>query len=81
MNRYKKELNRQIDAIDTHIACEIEMGCGFCPGWWIERLERLKDPLLEKLAELSHYNSVEDMLYDIKNPLAWVNTGFPDIPA
>lgn len=74
MNRYKKELWKQVNAIDDHIACEIEMGCGFCPDEWIAEMESWKDPLYAKLAELSHYDSVDDFMYDVKNPLAWVNT-------
>lgn len=64
MNRYKKELLKQIDAIDRHIAAETELGCGFTPVEFLQKLEALKNPLLAKLAELSHYKSVEDMMFD-----------------
>lgn len=76
MNRYKKELLKQIDTIDRHIAAEEEMGCGFTPAWFLDELEDLKKPLYKKLAELSHYASVYDYRYDIKNPLSWINTRF-----
>lgn len=64
MNRYKKELLKQIDAIDRHIAAEAELGCGFTTFKFLESLEALKAPLFAKLAELSHYNSVEEMMFD-----------------
>lgn len=64
MTREKKELIKKLEEIDQHIDAEIELGCGFTPDWFLEKLYALKDPILEKLAKLSHYNSVNEMLYD-----------------
>lgn len=64
MTRQKKELVKKIEEIEMFMRAEEEMGCGFTPVDWFKPLEEQIYKLQEQLAKLSHYNSVEDMLYD-----------------
>lgn len=64
MTRQKKEILRPIQEIDDFIAVDTELGCGFTPVDAYAELEQEKWNLLEKLAQLSHYNSAMEMLCD-----------------
>lgn len=64
MTRQKKEIIKKLDEIDNIIAAETELGCGFTPSSFYEEMEEIKFPLLAELARLSHYDSVDEMLYD-----------------
>ena len=64
MTRQKKEIIKKIDEIERFIAADEELGCGFAPAGFYEPLERQSWELQERLAELRHYASVEEMLYD-----------------
>lgn len=66
MTRQKKELVKKIEEINGIIAAEEEMGCGFTPADWFKPLEEQIYKLQEQLAKLSHYNSVEEMLFDCR---------------
>ena len=57
MTRQKKEILKKIDEIQTFIAVDEELGCGFAPaGGYDELYERIWK-LEEKLAHLSHYRA------------------------
>ncbi len=64
MNREKKELLKKIDELETWIAADIELGCGFAPPGAYDGMYKEIDRLQEKLAHLRHYKTVEDMMYD-----------------
>lgn len=67
MTREKKEILKKLDEIDRAMAIEEEMGCGFTPASYFEEMEqKYSYPLLERLSVLQHYNSVEEMMYDIR---------------
>lgn len=62
MSRQKKEILKKNDEIQTFIAVDKELGCGFAPaGFYDELYERIWE-LETQLAKLSHYESVEEML-------------------
>ena len=65
MTRQKKEIVKKIDRIQTGIEMDELMGCGLPPAVYEER-EREFYGLLEQLARLQHYTSVEEMLYDTR---------------
>lgn len=65
MTRQKKEIIKKIDRIQTGIEMDELMGCGLPPAVYEER-EREIYGLLEQLARLQHYTSVEEMLYDTR---------------
>lgn len=69
MTRQKKEILKKISDAENFISADMELGCGFAPTNFYEPIEKEIYKLQEQLAELSHYDSVEDMLYDIKNPM------------
>ena len=64
MTRQKKEIIRKIDEIERFIEVDMELGCGFAPAGFYEPMEKEAWELREQLAGLSHYASVEEMLYD-----------------
>ena len=64
MNRQKKELLKKIEELETWIAADTELGCGFAPPGAYDKAYGEIYALQEKLAHLRHYNTVEDMLYD-----------------
>lgn len=68
MTREKKEIIKKIIEIDEFIEVDTELGCGFSPEGAYSELEQMTYELQKKLAKLSHYNSVEDMMYETKNP-------------
>ena len=69
MNRQKKELLKKIEEMETWIAVDIELGCGFAPPGAYDGMYQEIYRLQEKLAHLRHYNTVEDMLYDERGQL------------
>ncbi len=64
MNREKKELLKKIEEMETWIAADIELGCGFAPPGAYDGMYQEIYRLQEKLAHLRHYKTVEDMMYD-----------------
>jgi len=66
MTRQKKEIIKKIDEMQTWIAIDEELGCGFAPPNAYAGMERKIYRLQEELARLQHYNSVEDMLFDTR---------------
>ena len=64
MNRQKKELLKKIKQMETWIAVDIELGCGFTPPGAYDGMCKEIYKLQEKLAHLRHYKTVEDMLFD-----------------
>ena len=64
MNREKKALLKKIEELETWIAADIELGCGFAPPGAYDGMYKEIYRLQEKLAHLRHYKTVEDMLYD-----------------
>ena len=69
MNRQKKELLKKIEQMETWIAVDIELGCGFAPPGAYDKMYEEIYALWEQLAHLRHYNTVEDMLYDERGQL------------
>ncbi len=65
MTMQKKEIAKKIDRLETGIEMDELMGCGLPPAVY-EAREREIYRLLEQLARLQHYNSVEDMLFDTR---------------
>jgi len=65
MTRQKKEIIKKIDRIQTGIEMDELMGCGLPPAVYEAREQEIYG-LLEQLARLQHYASVEDMLYDTR---------------
>ena len=65
MTRQKKEIAKKIDRLETGIEMDELMGCGLPPAVY-EAREREIYSLLEQLARLQHYASVEEMLYDTR---------------
>ncbi len=65
MTRQKKEIAKKIDRLETGIEMDELMGCGLPPAVY-EAREREIYSLLEQLARLQHYASVEDMLSDTR---------------
>ncbi len=66
MTRQKKEIIKKIDEMQTWIAVDEELGCGFAPPNAYAGMEREIYRLQGELARLQHYASVEDMLYDTR---------------
>ena len=66
MTRQKKEIMKKIDEIEMFIAADDELGCGFAPAGFYDLLYEQIYELQEKLAHLSHYKSVEEMLNDTR---------------
>ena len=66
MTRQKKEIIRKIDEIEMFIAADEALGCGFAPTEFYDPLYEQIYGLQEQLARLSHYESVEEMLYDTR---------------
>lgn len=64
MTRQKKELIKKIDEIENFIAADTKLGCGFAPAGAYDALYEQMYELNEQLAKLSHYNSVEEMMFD-----------------
>ena len=64
MNRQKKELLKKIEQMETWIAVDTELGCGFAPPDAYDGMYKEIYKLQEKLAHLRHYKTVEDMMYD-----------------
>ena len=64
MTREKKELLKKIEEMETWIAVDTELGCGFAPPGAYDKTYGEIYALQKKLAHLRHYNTVEDMLYD-----------------
>ena len=73
MTRQKKEIVKKIDRIQTGIEMDKLMGCGLPPAVYEAREQEIYG-LLEQLARLQHYASVEDMLYDTRG---CENSGLP----
>ena len=69
MNRQKKELLKKIDELETWIAADTELGCGFAPPDAYDGMYQKIYRLQEKLAHLRHYKTVEDMMYDERGAL------------
>ena len=69
MNREKKELLKKIEQMETWIAVDTELGCGFAPPGAYDKMYEEIYALQKKLAHLRHYNTVEDMLYDVRGQL------------
>ena len=68
MTRQKKEIIKKIMEIDEFIEVDTELGCGFSPAGAYSELEQMTYELQKQLAKLSHYDNVEDMMYETKNP-------------
>lgn len=64
MTREKSEIMKKLNELDAQESAELKMGCGFGAELIGDTFERMRWPLLEKLAELQHYPNVEAMLYD-----------------
>ncbi len=64
MNRQKKELLKKIEKMETWIAIDTELGCGFAPPGAYEGMYKEIYRLREELAHLRHYKTVEEMYYD-----------------
>ena len=64
MTRQKKEVIRKIREIDKFIMVDSQLSCGFAPAGAYDSMYEEIYRLQEQLAELSHYGSVEEMLYD-----------------
>lgn len=74
MTRQKKEIIKKIDDLEQWIEVDMELGCGFAPAGAYDETYREIYGLLERLARLQHYASVEDMLYDTRS---CENSGLP----
>ncbi len=68
MTRQKKEIIKKIADIETWIAVDEEMGCGFAPADFYAPLYMQIYELEEELAKLRHFNSVEEMYYNDFGP-------------
>lgn len=66
MTREKKEVIKKLNEIDRQEEMELELGCGFGYELICESFQKLRAPLLERLAVLQHYQCVNDMLYDFR---------------
>lgn len=66
MTRQKKEIIKKIEQLEEEMFVDMELGCGFAPvGWYDPIYERIYN-LQEELARLSHYDSVDAMLFDMR---------------
>ena len=70
MNRQKKELLKKIEEMETWIAVDTDLGCGFAPPGAYAEMEKEIYRLQEKLAHLRHYKTVEEMYYDERGQAA-----------
>lgn len=75
MTRQKKEILKKIDEIENFVQADMELGCGFAPVGFYDPLYEQIGKLQEKLAELSHYSNVNEMLYDTRYEDACVARG------
>ena len=66
MTRQKKEIIRRIDKIEAFISADSALGAGFAPADFYRPLEEEAYRLQEELAHLSHYSTVEEMIYDTR---------------
>lgn len=64
MTGQKKEIIKRIEEIQTFIAVDEELGCGFAPAGFYDPLYEQIYALEGELARLSHYGSVEEMYMD-----------------
>ena len=64
MTRQKKEIIKRIEEIQTFIAVDEEFGCGFAPAGFYDPLYEQIHELEEQLAQLSGYQSAEEMYMD-----------------
>lgn len=64
MTRQKQEIIKHIERIETFIAADDEMGCGFTPAGFYDELYREIDKLNEQLAKLRHFANAEAMFMD-----------------
>lgn len=75
MTRQKKEIIKKIDEMERFIQADMELGCGFAPVGAYDGMYEEIYKLQEQLASLSHYSSVEEMLYDTRGQEALYNNG------
>ena len=66
MTRQKKEILKKIDELEGFMSAEIELGCGFTPNDFLKPIEMQIYCLQEQLASLQHYDSVTDMMFDMR---------------
>lgn len=66
MTRQKKEILKQINAIQDFIAVDEELGCGFAPAGAYDELEKESWNLMEKLARLQKYADAMEMMNDTR---------------
>ena len=66
MTRQKKELAKKIDWLYGMIEVDMELGCGMAPAGAYDDTYKIIYGLQEELAHLSHYSTVEDMMYDTR---------------
>ena len=64
MTRQKKELLKKIEQLETWIAADEELGYGFAPPGAYDDVYKEIYQLQEKLAQLMHYESAEEMFFD-----------------
>lgn len=57
---------KKIDEIERFISADEELGCGFIPAGFYDPLYEQIYELQSQLARLSHYASIEEMLYDTR---------------
>lgn len=69
MTRQKRELRRKIDALQTSINLAGAFGC-YPPAEWYEDIYIEMEELLEKLANLSHFSTLDRYLWDYHGELA-----------
>lgn len=65
MTRQKKEIIKQVERVQMGMEMDDMMGCGLPPAVYEAREQEIYG-LLEQLARLQHYASVEEMLYDTR---------------
>ena len=65
MTRQKKEIIKQVERVQMGMEMDDLMGCGLPPAVYEAREQEIYG-LLEQLARLQHYASVEEMLYDTR---------------
>ena len=64
MTAEKRLIEKKIERIHMEIEIDQQLGCGFAPNdAYDDQYEEIRS-LEERLAELRHYNSVEDMYHD-----------------
>lgn len=60
MTREKKEIIKRINEIETFIAVDEQLGCGFAPADFYDELYEEIDRLEDKLAQLQGFKNAED---------------------